>query len=80
MLDHDVNRPAHVKKYFGTALDMLMAKTPAITKDPAQWGENHETYEAALLDIYGPLRGQKLKGSKGMTDGAGRYKKLKTKL
>jgi len=80
VLDHDVNRPAHVKKYFGTALDMLMAKTPAITKDPAQWGENHETYEAALLDIYGPLRGQKLKGSKGMTDGAGRYKKLKTKL
>ena len=84
VLDHSVNRPAHVTRYFAKSLDNLKTKYPTIPTDPSKWGSKHNNYEKKLLDIYGPLRDGKLtyggKTMGGMTDGVDRYNNLKTKL
>lgn len=81
VLDHDVNRPGHVKLYFSEALNRLFASDPAIPKNPAEWGDKHSDYESALVAIYGPLRGEKLRNVKHpMTDAIKRYNHLKAKL
>lgn len=84
VLDQSVNRPNHVVPYFGVALDKFFKANPKIPKSPSEWGNMHNTYESKFLEIYGPLRGEKIvvdgetKG--GMTDGKTRYETLKTKL
>lgn len=81
VLDHDVNRPGHVKLYFSEALNRLFTSDPAIPKNPAEWGDKHSDYESALVTIYGPLRGEKLRNVKHpMTDAIKRYNHLKAKL
>lgn len=79
VLDHSVNRPAHVLGAFKDSLDKFYEKEEYkdVDKDPSNWGDNHSTYEKAILDIYGPLRGS---GSYSMTDAEGRYNSLKSKL
>jgi len=107
VLDHDVNRPNHVSKYFGKALDTFYSKKDKeiedenkkidkenetipdpklknkkkekISRNPKDWGDKHSEYEKEILDIYGPLRGDKSIGAT-MTDAANRYNKLKNKL
>ncbi|WP_205529463.1 hypothetical protein [Taibaiella koreensis] len=77
VLDHDVNRPGHVKDCFGEALNTFFGKHPKLSKSPADWGADAAGYETEILEIYGPLRGE---GSYTMTDASGRYAKLKSKL
>lgn len=79
VLDHSVNRPAHVLGAFKDSLDEFYKKEEYkdVDKDPSNWGDNHSTYEKAILDIYGPLRGT---GSYTMTNAESRYNALKTKL
>ncbi len=81
VLDHDVNRPSHVSPYFSEALNRLYKSDNTIPKNPKDWGSNHVLFETKLLDIYAPLRGEKLLGVKyAMTDAVKRYKSLKVKL
>ncbi len=77
VLDQDVNRPGHVANCFGEALDTFFANHPKLSKKPSDWGTDAAKYETEILEIYGPLRSQ---GKYTMTDGAGRYAKLKAKL
>jgi len=108
-LDHDINRPGHVSKYFENALDTFYTtkdketddenkkiekenetitdpklkkkKKEKISRNPNDWGDNHKGYEKEILEIYGPLRGEKIdKNDKPMTDAKNRYTKLKDKL
>ncbi|MHA7057233.1 LysM peptidoglycan-binding domain-containing protein [Aquimarina sp. M1] len=98
VLDHHVNRPGHVKKYFGEALNRFFKKKDdeveernkdkkeeekesKISRKPSEWGEQHSSYEKAIIKIYGPLRGEKLAGVKHpMTHATKRYNNLKNKL
>ncbi len=77
VLDQDVNRPGHVKDCFGDALDSFFKSNPKVDKDPSKWGADFGKNEKAILEIYGPLRSS---GNYTMTDGQGRYDKLKAKL
>ena len=77
VLDHDVNRPGHVMRCFGDALDKFFNANKKVSRNPADWKENHNVYETQILEIYGPLRGQ---GDYTMTDANGRYIKLKSRL
>ncbi|WP_326982278.1 hypothetical protein VUJ46_19085 [Chryseobacterium sp. MYb264] len=77
VLDHDVNRPGHVSNCFGEALNKFFAEHNKLSRNPADWGENHHIYEKEILKIYGPLRGQ---GKYTMTDANARYIKLKSRL
>ncbi|MDN3694341.1 DUF4280 domain-containing protein [Chryseobacterium tructae] len=77
VLDHDVNRPGHVSNCFRDALDQFFAANKKVSKNPADWNENHATYEKAILEIYGPLRGT---GKYTMTSASSRYTNLKSKL
>lgn len=57
LLDHHVNRPAHVAKAFGAALDRFYADNPQASRDPAAWtAEQRATYEPAILDHYRTTR------------------------
>lgn len=81
VLDHDINRPGHVRMYFGEALDRFFAANPYISKNVSEWGENHDKNEKKFLEIYGPLRGKKIgKVKHPMTDASLRYSNLKSKL
>jgi hypothetical protein len=81
VLDHDINRPAHVSKYFGEALNQFYKLNKDVPKKISEWGENHNEYENKILEIYGPLRGKKLgKVKTPMTDASNRYSRLKTRL
>ena len=77
VLDNDVNRPGQVANCFGDALDSFFTINSSLSKNPADWGENFSTYESAILEIYGPLRGT---GSYTMTNASTRYNDLKSKL
>ncbi|WP_294199465.1 hypothetical protein [uncultured Chryseobacterium sp.] len=79
ILDHDVNRPGHVSSCFGKALDQFFQSNNSISKDPLQWKDKHSIYENKILEIYGPLRGDRESGFT-MTDASSRYNKLKQKL
>lgn len=77
VLDHDVNRPGHTVGCFTTALNRFFSLNSRISKNPLEWGDRHNKYEKELLEIYGPLRGQK---PYTMTDADKRYLKIKGKL
>ncbi len=77
VLDHDVNRPGHVKNCFGAALDSFFAANPKVSKSPADWGTNFASNESKILELYGPLRGT---GDYTMTNATKRYNDLKAKL
>jgi hypothetical protein len=72
VLDHHVNRPGYVKDDFGAALDRFYSKHPTVSKNPADWGANHDSYEKEIIEDYGKKR-------RG-TDMSGRYNKLNNKL
>ncbi|MCF2218469.1 hypothetical protein H9Q08_04045 [Chryseobacterium sp. PS-8] len=78
-LDHHVNRKAHVKKCFGESLDTFFKQNSQVSKNPNDWGNNFSVYEKKILEIYGPLRGEKSKGY-SMTNAKIRYDQLKNKL
>lgn len=99
ILDHSVNRPAHVSWYFEEALKRFFIKKDAevneynkdkevvdkkskITRNPNLWSSHHNEYELELLEIYGPLRGIKLKTDQyfPMSHALDRYKHLKKNL
>ena len=81
VLDHDVNRPGHVKKYFSEALKRLFEINPNIPENPNEWGDKHSDYEAALISIYGPLRGEVLSGANNpMTNATKRFNLIKSAL
>lgn len=81
VLDHDVNRPNYVKKYFSEALKRLFESNPTIPENPNEWGDKHSDYEAALISIYGPLRGEVLSGANNpMTNATKRFNLLKSAL
>lgn len=68
LLDHHVNRPAHVDNAFGLALDRFYAANPKVSRDPADWtAEQREQYEPAILSNYQATRELKYNGS-AMTD------------
>lgn len=50
-----------------------------MSKIPNNWGNNFANYESKILEIYGPLRGDKNKGY-SMTHATKRYNDLKSKL
>lgn len=79
ILDHHVNRKSHVKKCFGESLDIFFKQNTQVSKKPSDWGGNFSIYEKKILEIYGPLRGDKSKGY-SMTNAKLRYDQLKTKL
>jgi hypothetical protein len=57
ILDHHVNRPAHVDNAFGAALDTFYAANPKASRDPATWtAEQRTTYEADILANYSTER------------------------
>ncbi|WP_257210273.1 calcium-binding protein [Aggregatibacter actinomycetemcomitans] len=72
VLDHHVNRPNNVSKYFGIALDYFFSKNPNISKNPDTWGELHNKYENEIINFYGVNRNG--------TDMPKRYVELKKKL
>ncbi|WP_299253239.1 hypothetical protein, partial [uncultured Cytophaga sp.] len=71
-LDHHINRPAHLKSYFGEALNRFHELHPKVPINPNEWGDNHSKYETIIIDDYGVTRSG--------TDMKNRYEKLKTKL
>jgi len=87
-LDEHVNKSSHVEPYLGEALDRMIKfyldrKGVAVSKNPKDWGEERETYETKLIEIYGPLRAEPITDSKGtyrggMTGGKRRYETLKS--
>ena len=72
VLDHHVNRPNNVSKYFGIALDSFFSKNPNVSKNPNTWGALHNKYEKEIIDYYGVNRDG--------TDMPTRYMELKKKL
>ena len=72
VLDHHVNRPNNVSKYFGIALDSFFSKNPNVSKNPNTWGALHNKYEKEIIDYYGV--------SRDGTDMPTRYMELKKKL
>lgn len=66
VLDHHVNRPNNVSKYFGIALDSFFSKNPNTC------GVLHNKYEKEIIDYYGVNRDG--------TDMPTRYMDLKKKL
>ncbi|MBM6577393.1 hypothetical protein KCP91_13495 [Microvirga sp. SRT01] len=57
ILNHHVNRPAHVDNAFGAALDTFYAANPKASRDPATWtAEQRTTYEADILANYSTER------------------------
>ena len=72
VLDHHINRPAQVAKYFGRALNVFFASHPTVSKKPSDWGNNHTAYEKIIIDYYGVHRSG--------TDMINRYNKMKAKL
>ena len=55
-LDQSVNRPAYVADDYGSALDTFYKNNPKVSKNPADWGTNRNTYEEQINAIYGPTR------------------------
>ncbi|CCH03212.1 EF hand domain protein [Fibrella aestuarina BUZ 2] len=68
-LDQSVNRPAYLSTDYGSALDTFYKNNPKVSKNPADWGENRETYQDEINSIYGPAR-------RG-TDMKGRYERIR---
>lgn len=53
ILDHHVNRPAHVDNAFGAALDKFHAANPKAARDPSTWTtEQRAQYEPQILASY----------------------------
>lgn len=70
ILDHSINRPAHVTRYFGEALNYFFQNNKNVPQNPNEWGGNHSKYERIILDYYGLNRGT-------MTHSAKRYNQTK---
>jgi hypothetical protein len=88
-LDQSVNRPQAVGFYVGKALEKFFAAHPALSHNPDNWGDptQRAAYEHQLVEIYGPLRGERFPlfpGSRNkwpaVYDNANRYKTIKDKL
>lgn len=73
ILDHSINRPGHVARYFREALNAFFKSNPNVSENPAEWGENHTNYESQFIEYYGKHR-------PGMTDPLKRFNKTKQAL
>lgn len=73
ILDHSINRPGHVVRYFGEALNAFFKSNPNVPENPAEWGRNHANYESQFIEYYGKHR-------PGMTDPLKRFNKTKQAL
>lgn len=63
LLDHHVNRPAHVDNAFGRALDRFYAANPTASHDPGAWtAEQRAEYEPAILSEYRQARSERYGG------------------
>lgn len=70
VLDQSINRPDHVVKHFGDALNAFFQSNPNVPKKPAEWGRQHANYESQIIEYYGKHR-------PGMTDPFKRFNKTK---
>ncbi|WP_051336215.1 hypothetical protein [Aquimarina latercula] len=70
-LDHHINRPAYVRNDLGDSLNNFFARNPNVSENPLNWGDNHQTYETAILEDYGVTR-------RG-TDMAERFNKMRNR-
>lgn len=70
VLDHSINRPGHVTRYLGEALNNFFKNNKGVSDNPNDWGANHSRYENQILDFYGVNRGN-------MTHSAKRYNNTK---
>lgn len=73
VLDHSINRPGHVTKMLGDALNDFFKNNPTVDENPENWGEKHAYYENKIVEYYG-------KNRKGMTDPVLRFNKTKKVL
>ncbi|CAF1677084.1 unnamed protein product [Didymodactylos carnosus] len=73
VFDEYVNRPSHVSRDFGNALNYFYSKNPSVSRNPAEWpADKRQLYEQEILDYYGPNR--------DMTNATKRYNRMKGNL
>jgi hypothetical protein len=77
-LDQHVNRPGHVRRDIGQALDHFFSSHSSVPKDPEEWGAQRTLYELEIIEYYGHNR--EMARVQGVSVAPTRYAALKSKL
>ncbi|MDN7931446.1 lytic transglycosylase domain-containing protein [Burkholderia metallica] len=74
VLDQDVNWPGQTSDSMRGSLDRFFSHNPQVSRNPADWGANRGSYEASILQDYGPTRA--MAKVNGVSVAPGRYQHL----
>ena len=74
VLDQDVNWPSQTSDSMRGSLDRFFSHNPQVSRNPADWGANRGSYEASILQDYGPTRA--MAKVNGASVAPGRYQHL----
>ncbi|WP_176080452.1 SH3 domain-containing protein [Paraburkholderia tropica] len=74
VLDQDVNAPGATANSIKASLDRFFQNNSLAPRNPADWGANRSTYEASILQDYGPSR--YMATVNGQSVAPGRYQHL----
>ena len=74
VLDQDVNWLGQTSDSMRGSLDRFFSHNPQVSRNPADWGANRGSYEASILQDYGPTRA--MAKVNGASVAPGRYQHL----